>query len=392
MHKMKTNSILGLYNRYSMPIVRGEGCYLYLKDGSRVLDFMAGIATNSLGHCHPALVEALNKQSQLLWHTSNLLEIHGMADYADLLTKNSFADKVFFCNSGTEAVEAGLKAMRRYQQAIGQSKRTRVITFTNAFHGRTFVAASAGGLAKCWDNLGAPIDMFDRVEWGNSAAVEQAITEETAGILLEPIQGDGGVVLPPDGFLQNLRKIADKHSLILLFDEVQTGMGRTGKLFAHEHWGVIPDILSSAKGLGGGFPIGACLVTERVAQTVTLGMHGSTYGGNPLAMAVGKTVLEHITADGFLEHINQMSSLFIEELEMLQHKYPHIIHDVRGKGLFIGLKLNVDSNKIFRHLASQGLLTAPAVNNVLRLLPPLIVEETHIKEAVSILEKVCIDF
>ncbi len=386
---MKSSSILGLYQRYSLPIERGEGCYLYLKDGSHVLDFMSGIAANSLGHCHPALVEALNRQSKLLWHTSNLLEIPGMADYANLLTSHSFADKVFFCNSGTEAVEASLKIMRRYQQAVGKPKRTRVISFTNAFHGRTFVAASAGGLAKCWDNLGSPIDMFDRVEWGNSTAVEQAITQETAGILLEPIQGDGGIVLPPEGFLTDLRKIADRYGLILLFDEVQTGMGRTGKLFAHEHWGITPDIMASAKGLGGGFAIGACLVTERVAQTITPGMHGSTYGGNPLAMAVGKTVLEHIIANGFLEHVNQMSRLFLEGLEVLQYQHPHIIREVRGKGLLIGLQLAGDSNAFFRHLAKHGLLSAPAANHVLRFLPPLIIEEDHVKKAIAILDNAC---
>jgi len=384
------SSVLGLYNRYSLPIERGEGCYLHLKDGSRILDFMSGVAVNSLGHCHPALVEALNKQSRIIWHTSNVLEIPGMADYANLLTKHSFADKVFFCNSGTEAVEAGLKAMRRFHQASNQPNRTRVITFSNAFHGRTFIASAAGGLPKCWDNLGAPIDMFDHVAWGDIAAVRNAITGQTAGILLEPIQGDGGVIMPPDNFLSDLRILADKHGILLMLDEVQTGMGRTGKVFAHEHWGISPDIVACAKSLGGGFPIGACMMTNRIAQTVSVGMHGSTYGGNPLAMAVGKVVLEHIIAEGFLERVNIVSNLLNQGLKDLQNKFPNIITAVRCKGLLIGLQLNMDASTFFRALIPNGMLSAPAaVSNVLRLLPPLIIDESHVHEALDIIEKTC---
>jgi len=315
-----------------------------------------------------------------------------MQDYADLLISHTFADKVFFCNSGTEAVETGLKIMRRYQQASGQPQRTRIITFNNSFHGRTLAASSAGGLAKCWDNLGPPIDIFDRALWNDIDSVKAAISEQTAGILLETIQGDGGIVLPADDFLIALRELTERHGLLLMLDEVQTGMGRTGRLFAHEHWGITPDIMSAAKGLGSGFPLGACLVTERVAGTITTGVHGSTYGGNPLAMAVGKAVLEYMSGWNFLDHVMEVSQQLINELMTLQKRYPKLILEVRGKGLLLGLKINADPRSFFNHLAAHGLLTAPAGNNVLRLLPPLIVEEMHIKEAIQILDKACANF
>lgn len=373
-----------------MNIERGQGVYLYTTDGRNYLDFVSGVAVNCLGHCPPILIEALNSQAHKLWHTSNLYQIPGMQEFADLLTGNSFADTVFFCNSGAESIECAIKMMRKYHDATGNPDKYRVITFTGAFHGRTLAAIWASKRDPFMqEGFGPPVEGFDNVEFGNIEAVKAAITHETAAILIEPIQGDGGIRPANAEFLKQLRQLADEHGLLLCFDEIQCGMGRSGRLFAHELYDVKPDIVTSAKGIGGGFPLGACLATAEAAKGMTFGTHGSTYGGNPLAMAVGRVVVNEILKPEFLRNVIEMGILLREGLLQLAAKYPAVISEVRGIGLIQGLK-TVPSNKEFSlKLEDAGLLVPIAAENVIRLLPPLIIDKNHVAEALAIIDKVC---
>lgn len=388
-----SSHILPVYNRSKLQIERGEGVYLYTNDSKRYLDFMSGIAVNSLGYNHPKLVNALQVQSKKVWHLSNLYEIPGMDELADLLTENSFADKVFFCNSGAEAIECCIKSVRKYHDATGNPDKFRIITFTGAFHGRTLAAIWASKRDPMMqEGFGPPVEGFDNVEFNNLEAVKEAITDETAAILVEPIQGDGGIRPADKKFLKGLRKICNDKKILLCFDEIQSGIGRTGELFAHEHYDVKPDIVTSAKGIGGGFPLGACLLSEKAAKGMTLGTHGSTYGGNPLAMAVGQVVLNEVLSDGFLDNVEKQGKMLKEGLSKLAKKYEKVIADVRGKGLMLGLKLIPDNKEFVGKLQDKGLLAPAAADNVVRLLPPLIVNERHVKKALSIIEDVCKEY
>lgn len=385
--------ILPVYNRNKLDLSHGEGAYLYTKDGRRYLDFMSGIATNSLGHCHPHLVEALKAQSDKLWHVSNLFQIPGLEDLAEKLTDNTFAETVFFCNSGAEAIECCIKAVRKYHDATGNPDKYRIISFTGAFHGRTLAAIWASKRDPLiQEGFGPPVEGFDNVEFNDIEAVKAAITPETGAILIEPIQGDGGVREPKEGFLQELRDLADEHGLLLCFDEIQTGVGRTGELYAYKKYGVSPDILTSAKGLGGGFPLGACLFSEKAAAGMTLGTHGSTYGGNPLAMACGNVIVSQVLEEDFLDNITEMGALLKTKLIELAAQYPSVISDIRGQGLLLGIQFKPACKEIIASLEKNGMLAPPAGENVLRLLPPLIINEEHIKEAIEILQKTCEEF
>jgi len=377
------------YQRSEIAFERGEGAYLFAVDGRRYLDFASGIAVTALGHSHPHLVAALTEQAKKVWHLSNLYTIPGQQRLAERLVAATFADSVFFCNSGAEAIECGLKLTRKYHDETGAPQRYRVITIEGAFHGRTLATIAAGGQEKHLKGFDPVVDGFDKVAFGNMNELRAAITGETAAILIEPVQGEGGMRPAPAEYLQALRKVADEYGLLLYFDEVQCGMGRTGKLFAHEWAGVEPDILATAKGLGGGFPIGACLATEKVAKTLTAGSHGSTFGGGPLAMAVGNAVLDILLADGFLADVERKGRLLRQRVEALVKRHPTVLVDVRGAGLMLGLKCAVPNTEMVNTLRDAGLLTVGAGDNVVRLLPPLIVDETHIEEALAILDKVC---
>jgi acetylornithine/N-succinyldiaminopimelate aminotransferase len=369
---------------------RGEGVYLYTADGRRYLDFSSGIAVNGLGHCHSHLVAALNAQGEALWHTSNLFAIPNQQRLAERLVAHSFADTMLFSNSGAEAMECGFKMIRRYHDSVGSAERYRIIAFEGAFHGRTLAAIAAGGKEKHLEGFAPNTDGFDHVAFGNLNELRNAIGPETAAILVEPVQGEGGIRAADADFLRGLRAVADEFGLLLMFDEVQCGMGRTGKLFAHEWAGVTPDIMAIAKALGGGFPVAACLATERAAACMTAGSHGSTFGGNPLAMAVANAVLDVMLGDGFLENVVRMGALLRGRLGDLAGRYPGRIEEVRGVGLMIGLKLGpkIDSLALIGSLREAGLLTVPAAENVIRLLPPLIVEEGHVDEAMAALDGV----
>ncbi|MBL4692562.1 MAG: aspartate aminotransferase family protein [Magnetovibrio sp.] len=368
---------------------KGEGVYLYTADGRRFLDFCAGIAVSCLGYNHPHMVKALKDQADKVWHVSNLYRSPGQERLAQRFVEASFADRVFFCNSGAEALEAALKIARKYQRDNGHPERFRVIGCENAFHGRTLATIAAAGQAKLLEGFAPVIDAFDQVAHGNLNEMRAAITDKTAAILVEPVQGEGGLRPAPEGYLQGLREIADEFGLLLMFDEVQCGMGRTGKLFAHEWAGVIPDVVSTAKGLGGGFPLGACLTTE-AAGVLGVGNHGTTYGGNPLGMAVGNAVFDILTQDGFFEHVTQMGKVLDAALHSLVEKYPTVFDETRGLGLMRGIKLkDAIVNRDFKAgLEAEGLLVAPAGDNVIRLLPPLIIQDAHIAEALSIFETV----
>lgn len=386
-------SVLPVYNRSKLNVERGEGVYLYTADGKRYLDFVSGVAVNCLGHCPPILVDALQEQAQKLWHISNLYQIPGMQEFADLITDNSFADTVFFCNSGAESIECAIKMVRKYHDADGNPDKFRIITFTGAFHGRTLAAIWASKRDPYMqEGFGPPVEGFDNVEFGNIEAVKAAITPETAAILVEPIQGDGGIRPAGAEFLKQLRQLADEHGLLLCFDEIQCGMGRSGKLFAHELYDVEPDIVTSAKGIGGGFPLGACLATEKAAKGMTFGTHGSTYGGNPLAMAVGRVVVSEILKPEFLDNVQKMGDILKNGLAKLAKKHPNVIEEARGLGLIQGLKLIPNNKEFSAKLEDNGLLAPVAAENVLRLLPPLIVNEAQINEAVQIIDKVCGDY
>ncbi|MEF2072259.1 aspartate aminotransferase family protein [Consotaella aegiceratis] len=374
------------YARVNLRFERGEGVWIYTDDGRRFMDLSGGIAVNALGHAHPHLVEVLKSQAEKLWHTSNLFEIPGQRRLAERLVEATFADRVFFTNSGAEALEASIKTARRYHYVEGRPERYRLITFEGAFHGRTLATIAAGGQAKYLEGFGPKVDGFDQVPFGDIAAVEAAVTEATAGILIEPIQGEGGIRAASPEFMRALRDLCDRHGLLMVLDEVQTGMGRTGRLFAHEASGVTPDIMAVAKGIGAGFPLGACLATEDAARGMTPGTHGTTYGGNPLAMAVGNGVLDVVLADGFLEHVRDVSLLFKQSLASLKDRYPEIIEDVRGEGLLLGIKPKLGNAAFAAALRDQGVLTALAGENVVRLLPPLIIKADEVREATGRIE------
>jgi acetylornithine/N-succinyldiaminopimelate aminotransferase len=377
------------YQRAEIAFERGEGAYLFAADGRRYLDFASGIAVTALGHSHPHLVAALTEQAKKVWHLSNLYTIPGQQRLAERLVAASFADSVFFCNSGAEAIECGLKLTRKYHDETGSPQRYRVITIEGAFHGRTLATIAAGGQEKHLKGFDPMVDGFDKVAFGNMNELRAAITGETAAILIEPVQGEGGMRPGPADYLQALRRVADEFGLLLYFDEVQCGMGRTGRLFAHEWAGVEPDIVATAKGIGGGFPMGACLAKEKVAKTLTAGSHGSTFGGGPLAMAVGNAVLDILLADGFLANVERMGRLLRTRVEALVKRHPNVLVDVRGAGLMLGLKCAVPNTEMLGKLRDAGLLTVGAGDNVVRLVPPLIIDESHVEEALAILDKVC---
>ena len=381
--------ILPTYARADLAFERGEGCALFTATGERYLDFAAGIAVTALGHAHPHLVAALAEQAGKLWHTSNLFRISGQERLADRLCAKTFADFAFFTNSGAEAVECAIKTARRHFAVKGMSQRYRLITFEGAFHGRTLATIAAGGQAKHLDGFGPPMPGFDQVPFGDLDAVKSAITEETAGFLIEPIQGEGGIRVAPAGFLQALRALADERGLLLLLDEIQCGMGRTGRLFAHEWEGVRPDIMAIAKAIGGGFPLGVCLASEEAAQGMTVGTHGSTYGGNPLAMAVGNAVLDVIEKPGFLERVERASALLRQKLARLKDEAGGVIEEVRGSGLMLGLKCAVPNSDLVKALLAHGMLVVAGGDNVVRLLPPLIVTDAEIDEAVDKIAAAC---
>jgi len=380
------SALLPVYRRSNIIMSRGEGVYLFSPEGKRYLDFASGIAVNALGHCHPHVVAALKNQAELLWHCSNMYQVPGLNRMAERLVEVSFADKVFFCNSGGEAVECGLKMIRKYHDATGHPERYRVITMEGGFHGRTLACISAGGNDIARKGYEPLMDGFDRAEFNNLASVEAAIGPETAAILVEPIQGEGGVNVATREFLHGLRSLSDRHGLLLFLDEVQCGMGRTGALFAHEQAEAKPDIVSSAKGIGNGFPLAACLTTDAVASAMTPGSHGSTYGSNPLAMAVGNAVLDVMLAPGFFAHVGQIGSYLKAGLEKLVQRFPDQFAEVRGTGLMLGLKTRKPHYEFVDQLRAAGLLTAPAENQVIRIVPPLIIEPSHVDEALEILQ------
>ncbi len=384
-----TLHLLPTYARVNLAFERGEGAWLIATNGERYLDFTSGVAVNALGHAHPRLVAALTEQAQKVWHVSNLYEIPEAERVARRLCEASFADVVFFCNSGAEAMECAIKMVRKYQSANGAPERYRAITFEGAFHGRTLATLAAGGQKKYLEGFGPVVDGFDQVPFGDLAATKLAITGETAAILIEPIMGEGGVRVVEPSFLRALRELCDQHGLLLVFDEVQTGMGRTGELFAYQRVGVEPDVMALAKALGGGFPVGACLATSEAAKGMTVGTHGSTFGGNPLAMSVANAVLDVMLAPGFLDHVRRIALLFKQRLAEIKDRYPALIAEVRGEGLLIGLRALVPAGELVNALRAEKMITVSAGDNVVRLLPPLIVGEAEIAEAVARLDRAC---
>ena len=381
--------VLPTYARIDLQFERGEGCWLVTTDGRRFLDFTAGIAVNVLGHANPYLAAALSEQATKLWHVSNLFRIPGAEKLADRLKAATFADTMFFTNSGAEALECAIKMARRYQYVSGHPEKNRIITFEGAFHGRTLATIAAGGNPKYLEGFGPDLPGFDQVPFGDLEAARAAVTSETAAILVEPVQGEGGVRVPPAGFLQGLRELCDENGLLLVLDEVQSGVGRTGRLFAHEWTGVTPDIMSVAKGIGGGFPMGACLATEEAAKGMTVGTHGSTYGGNPLAMAVGNAVLDVVLEEGFLDRVNRVAGRFQQRLAELRDSHPAVIAELRGQGLLLGIKAAVPAPELIAALREEGMLVPGAAENVIRLLPPLNVSEEEVGIAADKIEAAC---
>ena len=385
-------AILPTYARADVAFTRGEGAYLFDEKGRRYLDFGSGVAVTLLGHCHPHLVSALQRQAAELWHTSNLYRIAGQEKLAQRLVAATFADTMFFTNSGAEAVECSIKMARRFHYASGAPERFRLITFQGAFHGRTLATIAAGGSPKYLEGFGPPVDGFDQVPLGDFDAVVRATGPQTAGILIEPIQGEVGIRVPPPGFLKRLREFCDARGILLVLDEVQTGVGRTGRLFAYEEAGIAPDIMAIGKGIGGGFPLGACLATERAAKGMTPGSHGSTYGGNPLAMAAGNAVLDIVLEPDFLPSVRRIAGHIQQSLSGLVAEHPAVIEELRGHGLLLGLKLHVPAAAFIAKLRDRGLVAIGATDNVVRLMPPLNIGEHHIREAAQILSSVCASF
>jgi acetylornithine/N-succinyldiaminopimelate aminotransferase len=389
MTKSATSHLLPVFARVDLGFERGEGAWLIATNGERYLDFTSGVAVNALGHAHPHLVAALQEQATKLWHMSNLFKSPDGEQLAARLCEASFADFVFFANSGAEAMECAIKVTRKYHAAKGHPERYRIITFEGAFHGRTLATLAATGSPKYLEGFGPPMDGFDQVMLGDLDAVKKTIGPQTAGILIEPLQGEGGVRAAPHAFFKALRQLCDDNGLLLIFDEVQTGMGRTGELFAYKRLGVTPDVMPLAKALGGGFPIGACLATAEAASGMTPGSHGSTFGGNPLAVAAANAVLDVMLKPGFFAHVQRMSLLLKQKLAAVVDRNPGVLAEVRGEGLLIGLKAVVPSGDLVAALRDEKLLTVGAGDNVVRFLPPLIVTEAEIDEAVQRLDRAC---
>lgn len=379
-------SVLPTYNRAPLHFVKGEGAWLTEADGRRFLDLGSGIAVNALGHAHPALVKALTDQAQNLWHVSNLYHIPQQQALADKLVEHTFADTVFFTNSGTEACELAVKMARKYFYDKGQPERVEIITFDGSFHGRSSAGIAAAGSEKMVKGFGPLLPGFVHLTFGDLDGVTNAITDKTAAILIEPVQGEGGIRPVPDAELKALRQICDDHGLLLILDEVQCGVGRTGRLFAHEWAGITPDIMMVAKGIGGGFPLGAVLATEEAASGMTAGTHGSTYGGNPLGCAVGCAVMDHVADPAFLAEVNRKASLLRQRLEGLVAAHPEVFEEVRGSGLMLGLKCKVSNLDVVKAGYDNLVITVPAADNVIRLLPPLTLTEDDISEAFTRLD------
>jgi len=380
---------MGTFARVHLAFERGEGVWLIATDGERYLDFTSGVAVNALGHAHPHLVAALAEQSQKLWHVSNLYEIPESARAAERLCAASFADVVFFCNSGAEAVEGAIKTARKFHATNGHPERFRIVTFEGAFHGRTLATLAAGGQKKYLDGFGPVVDGFDQVPFADLDAVKRAIGNETAAIMIEPLMGEGGVRIVEPSFLRALRELCDTHGLMLVFDEVQSGMGRTGELFAYQRAGVPPDIMSLAKALGGGFPVGAVLATDEAAKGMTAGTHGSTFGGNPLAMSAVNATLDVMLAPGFFEHVQRIGILLKQRLAEIKDRYPALIAEVRGEGLLVGLRMHIPATELVDATRAENMLTVGAGDNVVRLLPPLIISEQELAEGVTRLDRAC---
>ncbi len=385
----RTSALLPTFARADLSFERGEGPWLITPQGERYLDFAAGIAVNSLGHAHPHLVEALQAQASKLWHVSNLFQIPEGERLARRLVDATFADTVFFTNSGAESLECAIKMARKYHAVNGNPERYRIVTFEGAFHGRTLATIAAGGQKKYLEGFGPKVEGFDQVPFGDHEALKAAIGPETAAILIEPVQGEGGVRSVPPQCLRGLRELCDQHGLLLIFDEVQTGVGRTGKLFAHQRSGVTPDIMAVAKGIGGGFPMGACLATAEAGKGMTAGTHGTTFGGNPLAMAVGNAVLDVVLAPGFLENVERVSLLMKQRLAEIKDRHPGVIEEIRGEGLLLGIKAKVPNTDLVAALREEKLLSVGAGDNVVRFLPPLIIDDAIVTEAVSKLDRAC---
>ena len=383
------SSILGTYARKDISFKEGKGSYVFAENGDKYLDFVQGIAVNVLGHCHEHLVKAIKEQSEKLWHVSNSFVILEQERLAKRLTDNTFADFCMFQNSGTEATEVSIKIARKYFHKIGKPEKNRIITFQGAFHGRTLAALFAANNPKHTEGFGPKVDGFDQVPFADHEAIKRTINKNTAAILLETIQGEGGIKVVPDVCLKGLREICDEHNLLLILDEVQCGVGRTGNFFAFEKSGIVPDIVPIAKGIGGGFPLGACLVTKKVSVGMTPGTHGSTFGGNPLAMSVGNAVLDIIFGKDFLENVKQKGKYFDQGLNKMKDKYPKIIAEIRGAGLIKGLKMLVDNTKFIKKLMIHKMLAIKAEENVTRLFPPLIVNNKELDEAIEKIDKVC---
>ena len=384
-----TSHLLPTYARVHLAFERGEGVWLVATNGERYLDFTSGVAVNALGHAHPHMIAALTAQAQKVWHVSNLYEVPEAERVAQRLCDASFADVVFFCNSGAEAMECTIKTARKYHSANGAPERYRIITFEGAFHGRTLATLAAGGQKKYLDGFGPVMEGFDQVPFGDLEAAKAAITRETGAILIEPIMGEGGVRVVEPSFLRTLRELCDQHGMLLLLDEVQTGMGRTGELFAHQRAGIEPDIMGLAKALGGGFPVGACLAKREAAKGMTVGTHGSTFGGNPLAMSAANAVLDVMLEPGFLDRVRRTGLFFKQRLAEIKDRYPSVISEVRGEGLLVGVRAGVPAGELVDALRAEKMIAVAAGDNVVRLLPPLIISEQEIAEGIARLDRAC---
>jgi acetylornithine/N-succinyldiaminopimelate aminotransferase len=380
-------ALLPTYSRTDIAFVRGEGAWLFDEHGKRYLDFGAGIAVNAFGHANPKLVAALTEQAGKLWHTSNLYRVPGQEKLARKLVAHSFADTVFFTNSGAEAMELAFKMARRHHFVNGHPERVQIISFEGAFHGRTLAGIAAGGNEKYLEGFGPKVQGFDQVPLGDLDALNKLIGPHTAALVIEPLQGEGGVRPVPADFLRALRKICDSRGILLIFDEIQTGIGRTGKLFAYEWLGIAPDIMAIAKAIGGGFPLGALLATADAAKGMTPGTHGTTYGGNPLAMAVGNAALDMVLSQGFLEHVGKVANYFSQQLGALVADHPAIFESVRGQGLMLGLKMKIPNGDFIKAAREAGLIVLPAGDNVVRLLPPLTITESELREGVGLMHQ-----
>ena len=383
------NHLAKNYNRKKISFIRGKGSYLYTTSGKKYLDFVQGIAVNCLGHAHPKLIKTIKNQSKKLWHVSNAFQIPEGEMLAKKLAKKTFADFVMFQNSGAEATEAAIKVARRYFYSIGKPKKNRILCVKNSFHGRTLAAIYASGSKKMTEGFGPKVSGFDHFEFGNHKSLKKKISKNTAAIMVETIMGEGGIKVIPDWCLKELRKICNKKNILLILDEVQCGIGRSGDFFAFEKSKVKPDIVPIAKGIGGGFPIGAVLMNKKVASGMTAGTHGSTFGGNPLAMTVGNSVMDIISNKKFLKNVKNISEYFLSNLNKIQNEYPNIIKEIRGRGLLIGIQLKVDQTKFIKKLMDNNLLTIRAAENVVRILPPLNVKKNEINQSLEIIKKVC---